>query len=79
MNHIETAVERGYRRIATEEAWATPELVQRYQKILLEKSVNDPGFFSLWGFFGTSDAPRANRPRRARGRSPRARARPACR
>lgn len=59
LNHIETAVERGYRRIATEEAWATPELVQRYQKILLEKSVNDPGFFSLWGFFGTSDAPRA--------------------
>ncbi len=54
-----TAAARPWRRIATEEAWATPELIQRYQKILATKSLDDPGFFSLWGFFGTSEAPRA--------------------
>lgn len=54
-----TAAARPWRRIATEEAWATPELIQRYQKILATQSLNDPGFFSLWGFFGTSEAPRA--------------------
>lgn len=53
------AAARPWRRIATEEAWATPELIQRYQKILATKSLDDPGFFSLWGFFGTSEAPRA--------------------
>ncbi len=54
-----TAAARPWRRIATEEAWATPELIQRYQKILATQSLDDPGFFSLWGFFGTSEAPRA--------------------
>ncbi|EGI77056.1 amidohydrolase family protein [Hylemonella gracilis] len=48
-----------WRRIATEEAWATPELVQRYRQIIETHSLDDPGFFSLWGFFGTSEAPRA--------------------
>ena len=39
-------------RIATEEAWATPDLLQRYKKILQEKpEAWDPGFRSLWGFF----------------------------
>ena len=54
-----TAAERGYRRIATEEGWATPEMIQMYVKILETKSLNDPGFYSLWGFFGQSQAPRA--------------------
>ena len=36
-------------RIATEEAWAPPELLERYRR-LLEKET-DPGFRSLWGFF----------------------------
>ena len=58
MTHT-TAAQRPWRRIATEEAWATPELIQRYQKILATKSLDDPGFFSLWGFFGTNEAPRA--------------------
>lgn len=49
----------GYRRIATEEAWATPELVQHYQRILETRSIDDPGFYNLWGFFGTSPSPRA--------------------
>lgn len=54
-----TASPRTYKRIATEEAWATPELIQRYVKILETRSINDPGFYSLWGFFGQSPTPRA--------------------
>ena len=47
-------------RIAAEEAWATPELLARYRKLLEEKpEAWDPGFRSLWGFFlGTT--PRAS-------------------
>ncbi|MFM1885172.1 MAG: hypothetical protein RL026_329 [Pseudomonadota bacterium] len=56
---MDTAAGRGYRRIATEEAWAPPGLVQRYLRILEDKSLDDPGFYSLWGFFGTSPTPRA--------------------
>lgn len=56
---MDTADSRGYKRIATEEAWAPPELVQRYLRILEDKSLDDPGFYSLWGFFGTSPTPRA--------------------
>jgi 2,3-dihydroxybenzoate decarboxylase len=40
-----------YKRIATEEAWAPPELVELYRKALAERSIDDPGFYSLWGFF----------------------------
>lgn len=54
-----TASPRAYKRIATEEAWATPELIQRYVEILETRSINDPGFYSLWGFFGQSQTPRA--------------------
>ena len=39
-------------RIATEEAWAPPEIFARYRKLLEEKpQAWDPGFHSLWGFF----------------------------
>jgi 5-carboxyvanillate decarboxylase len=39
-------------RIATEEAWATPDLLARYRRLLEEKPESwDPGFRSLWGFF----------------------------
>jgi 2,3-dihydroxybenzoate decarboxylase len=49
----------GYRRIATEEAWAPPELIRMYRKELADKAIDDPGFHSLWGFFaGASE--RAN-------------------
>jgi 2,3-dihydroxybenzoate decarboxylase len=48
----------GYRRIATEEAWAPPEILERYRALLDTQSSADPGFASLWGFYlGTS--PRA--------------------
>jgi 5-carboxyvanillate decarboxylase len=46
----------GYRRIATEEAWAPRELINLYRHALEGKTIDDPGFYSLWGFFaGASD------------------------
>ncbi len=53
------AATRGYRRIATEEAWAPTEILQRYVKLLDEGTHHDPGFQSLWGFFGKSPTQRA--------------------
>jgi 5-carboxyvanillate decarboxylase len=48
----------GYRRIATEEAFAPPEILERYRALLDAQPSADPGFTSLWGFYlGTS--PRA--------------------
>jgi 5-carboxyvanillate decarboxylase len=39
-------------RIASEEAWAPKEVLERYRRLLAEKPVAwDPGFHSLWGFF----------------------------
>lgn len=39
-------------RIAAEEAWAPPEILAQYKKLLEEKPAAwDPGFRSLWGFF----------------------------
>jgi 5-carboxyvanillate decarboxylase len=46
-----------YLRIATEEAFAPPELIARYRK-LLEDGYDDPGFRSLWGFYSGA-SPRA--------------------
>jgi len=46
----------GYRRIATEEAWAPRELVDLYRRELAAKTLDDPGFYSLWGFFGGKSA-----------------------
>ena len=40
-----------YKRIAAEEAWAPSELIRLYRKEIEEKTINDPGFQSLWGFF----------------------------
>ncbi len=40
------------KRIAAEEAWAPPQILARYRKLLEEKPASwDPGFHSLWGFF----------------------------
>ena len=41
----------GYKRIAAEEAFATPELFERYRELLSDGSHGDPGFASLWGFY----------------------------
>ncbi|MDG2174968.1 MAG: amidohydrolase family protein [Gammaproteobacteria bacterium] len=54
-----------YRRIATEEAWASPELLQMYADLYNSGKIDDPGFDSLWGFYGTSNA---NRPATVRRR-----------
>lgn len=49
---------RDYLRIATEEAFATPGMLAAYQK-LLDDGFDDPGFRSLWGFYGRSQSERA--------------------
>ncbi|MEO6380102.1 MAG: amidohydrolase family protein, partial [Caulobacteraceae bacterium] len=48
---------QGYLRIATEEAFCPPELITLYHQLLKEPDC-DPGFKSLWGFYGESMAPR---------------------
>src|SRR5579859_1668954 len=48
----------GYLRIATEEAFAPPELVSLWQTMLADGTADDPGFVSLQGFFMRSTAPR---------------------
>lgn len=45
-----------YRRIATEEAWASPQMLDVYRAELEAGRIDDPGFASLWGFFlGSSE------------------------
>jgi 5-carboxyvanillate decarboxylase len=39
-----------YRRIATEEAWVTPEIMQGFRDLIAKKA-GDAGFLSLWGVF----------------------------
>jgi len=39
-----------YKRIATEEAWITPEIMRGYRD-LVAKRAGDAGFLSLWGVF----------------------------
>ena len=56
---MDTPASRGYRRIATEEAWCTKELMARYQALLDAGTHGDPGFQNLWGFFAKSQSPRA--------------------
>jgi len=46
-----------YKRIATEEAFATAEQFRLYQR-LLDSGRADPGFLSLWGFYLNSPADR---------------------
>lgn len=46
-----------YRRIAAEEAFAPPEILDRY-RVLLDEGYRDPGFQSLWGFYLDNPNPR---------------------
>ena len=48
-----------YKRIATEEAFITKDVLKGYLRLLGDSSFNDPGFRSLWGFYGTHQSPRA--------------------
>lgn len=41
-----------YKRIATEEAWATQEMIDLYLQMIESGSSNDPGFNSMWRYFG---------------------------
>ncbi len=49
---LNTGGDRGYKRIATEEAFCPPALMDYFLKVLEDKSIDDPGFYSLWGFYG---------------------------
>jgi len=51
-------VARPYRRIATEEAWISAELLALYQKMLKEGSADDPGFDGLWRHYGLGTSER---------------------
>ncbi len=42
---------KGYRRIATEEAFVPPELHRMYRDLVASGSVDDPGFNSLIGYY----------------------------
>jgi 2,3-dihydroxybenzoate decarboxylase len=48
-----------YLRIATEEAFITKDVLAGYHRLLADSSFHDPGFRSLWGFYGTHQSPRA--------------------
>jgi 5-carboxyvanillate decarboxylase len=47
-------------RIATEEAFAPPDLIERYKQAIRAGSVDDPGFNSLMGYFLFNDSTRTN-------------------
>ncbi|MFC7403333.1 amidohydrolase family protein [Citricoccus sp. GCM10030269] len=49
---------RPYRRIATEEAWAPPEMFDLFKEVLGSHPEDDPGFMSLMGYYALGDAER---------------------
>lgn len=57
-HELNTGGDRGYLRIATEEAFATREQVDVYLRMVKDGSA-DKGTTSLWGFYGTSTSERA--------------------
>ncbi len=59
MSHdLKTGGDRGYLRIATEEAFATRELIDVYLRMVADGTA-DRGLKSLWGFYATSPSERA--------------------
>ena len=58
MTELSTGGDQGYLRIATEEAFITPEVLAAYKR-LIAAGVDDPGFVSLWGFYSGSPSARA--------------------
>ncbi len=50
--------ERSYRRIATEEAYAPTDLIERYKAQIADGATSDRGFESLMGYFLFNDSPR---------------------
>ena len=49
---VEIVKAPAYRRIASEEAWAPPELIKLYRREMADKLIGGPGVHGLWGFFG---------------------------
>src|SRR5271163_2427955 len=58
MTELKTGGAQGYLRIATEEAFITPEVLSAYKR-LIASGLDDPGFLSLWGFYSASPSARA--------------------
>ncbi|MDB6012551.1 MAG: amidohydrolase [Gammaproteobacteria bacterium] len=58
MSSSESNSRPGHLRIATEEAWATSEMLNLYRRMLAENTLDDPGFKSLWGFYLGNQNPR---------------------
>ena len=58
MHELKTGGDRGYLRIATEEAFATREQVDIYLRMVRNGSA-DRGMTSLWGFYAQSPSQRA--------------------
>ncbi|WP_375206219.1 amidohydrolase family protein [Hyphococcus sp.] len=59
MTHeLKTGGDRGYLRIATEEAFATREQIDAYLRMVKDGAA-DKGMVSLWGFYATSPSERA--------------------
>jgi 2,3-dihydroxybenzoate decarboxylase len=59
MTHeLRTGGDRGYLRIATEEAFATREQIDVYLRMVKDGAA-DKGMVSLWGFYATSPSERA--------------------
>lgn len=59
MSHeLKTGGDRGYKRIATEEAFATREQIDAYLRMVRDGTA-DKGMVSLWGFYATSPSERA--------------------
>jgi 5-carboxyvanillate decarboxylase len=59
MTHeLKTGGDRGYLRIATEEAFATREQIDVYLR-MVKNGTADKGMVSLWGFYGQSQSERA--------------------
>jgi 2,3-dihydroxybenzoate decarboxylase len=55
---LQTGGDRGYLRIATEEAFATREQIDVYLRMVRD-GTGDKGLHSLWGFYATSPSERA--------------------
>src|SRR5271154_4101622 len=55
---LNTGGDRGYLRIATEEAFATREQIDVYMR-MVKNGTADLGMVSLWGFYATSPSERA--------------------
>lgn len=47
-----------YKRIAAEEAWCPPELLQIYTDMVKSKALDDPGFNTMFGFYLSSPSVR---------------------